>query len=54
MSTGTTIVVTVLVLSLLMIAVAYRARGIGPLILAGVVLGAAAGISATLLAAGLT
>ena len=54
MSTATTIAVTVLVLSLLMIAVAYRARGIGPLILAGVVLGAAAGISATLLAAGLT
>jgi hypothetical protein len=54
MSTATTIAVTVLALSLLMIAVAYRARGIGPLILAGVVLGAAAGISATLLAAGLT
>jgi hypothetical protein len=53
-STATTIAVTVLLLSSALIAIAYRARGVGPLILAGVVLGAAAGISATLLAAGLT
>ena len=54
MSTATTVAVTVLLLSLALIALAWRARGVGPLILAGVVLGAAAGISATLLAAGLT
>jgi hypothetical protein len=54
MSTATTIALTVLVLSGLLIALAWRARGVGPLILAGVVLGLAAGVSATLLAAGLT
>jgi hypothetical protein len=53
-STATTIAVTVLLLSSLLIALAWRARGVGPLVLAGVVLGAAAGISATLLVAGLT
>jgi hypothetical protein len=54
MNTATTIATTVLVLSALLIAFACKARGVGPLILAGVVLGLAAGISATLLAAGLT
>lgn len=54
MSTATTIALTVLLLSGLLIALAYRARGVGPLILAGVVLGLAAGVSGTLLAAGLT
>jgi hypothetical protein len=54
MSTATTIAVTVLLFSMALIALAWRARGVGPLILAGVVLGAAAGISATLLVAGLT
>jgi hypothetical protein len=53
-STATTIAVTVLLLSSILIALAWRARGVGPLVLAGVVLGAAAGISATLLVAGLT
>jgi hypothetical protein len=53
-STATTIALTVLLLSGLLIALAWRARGVGPLVLAGVVLGAAAGISATLLFAGLT
>ncbi len=37
MSTATTIAVTVLLLSSALIAVAWRARGIGPLVLAGVV-----------------
>ncbi|QJY45593.1 hypothetical protein [Pseudonocardia broussonetiae] len=54
MSTATTIAVTVLLLAVVLIALAWKARGVGPLVLAGVVLGAAAGISATLLAAGLT
>jgi hypothetical protein len=54
MSTATTIAVTVLLFSVVLIALAWRARGVGPLILAGVVLGAAAGVSATLLVAGLT
>ena len=54
MSYGTTVALTVMLLSLLLIALAWRARGVGPLILAGVVLGASAGVSATLLAAGLT
>jgi hypothetical protein len=53
-STATTIATTVLLLSSILIALAWRARGVGPLVLAGVVLGAAAGISATLLVAGLT
>jgi hypothetical protein len=53
-NTTTTIAVTILVLSTLLIFLAWRARGVGPLILAGVVLGLAAGVSATLLAAGLT
>ena len=54
MSTPTTIAVTVLLLSALLIALAHRARGVGPLVLAGAVLGLAAGVSATLLFAGLT
>ena len=54
MTTATTIAVTVLLFSVALIALAWRARGVGPLILAGVVLGAAAGVSATLLVAGLT
>jgi hypothetical protein len=54
MSTATAIAVTVLLFSVALIALAWRARGVGPLILAGVLLGAAAGVSATLLAAGLT
>lgn len=54
MSTATAIATTVLLLSAVLIALAWRARGVGPLVLAGVVLGLAAGISATLLAAGLT
>jgi len=44
MSTATTIAITVLLFSVALIALAWRARGVGPLILAGVVLGAAAGI----------
>jgi len=52
--TTTTIASTVLVLSALLIAFVWKARGVGPLILAGAVLGLAAGICATLLAAGLT
>lgn len=54
MSTATTITLTVLVLTGLMIGLAWRARGVGPLVIAGVFLGAAAGVSATLLFAGLT
>jgi hypothetical protein len=54
MSTATTIAVTVLLLSSALIALAWRARGVGPLVLAGVVLGLAAGISATALIGGLT
>jgi hypothetical protein len=54
MNTATTVATTVLVLSALLIALAWKARGVGPLILAGAVLGLAAGISGTLLAAGLT
>lgn len=54
MSTATTIAVTVLVLTALLLALASKARGVGPLLMAGAVLGAAAGVSATLLAAHLT
>jgi hypothetical protein len=37
MSTATTIAVTVLLFSVALIALAWRARGVGPLILAGAV-----------------
>ncbi|MDQ4117606.1 MAG: hypothetical protein M3235_11680 [Actinomycetota bacterium] len=54
MSTGSTIAATVLVITGLLIGLAWRARGVGPLVVAGAVLGVAAGVSATLLFAGLT
>lgn len=54
MSTATTVAVTVLVICLAVIAVMHRSRTVGPLVGVGVVLGLAVGVSATLLAAGLT
>lgn len=54
MSTASTIAATVLVITGGLIALAWRARGVGPLVVAGAVLGVAAGVSATLLFAGLT
>jgi hypothetical protein len=54
MRTTTAIAVTTLVLSTLLMLLAWKAKGVGPLILAGAVLGLAVGVSATLLAAGLT
>ena len=54
MSTLTTITVTVLVIALALIYVMGRARTLGPLVMVGVLLGAAAGISATALFGGMT
>ncbi len=54
MSTATIIALTVLVICAGLIALAHKARGVGPLILAGALLGLGAGVSGTLLAAGLT
>ena len=54
MSAATIIALTVLLICATLIALAHKAKGVGPLVLAGVVLGLGAGVSGTLLAAGLT
>jgi hypothetical protein len=53
MSTPMTIAITVLVLALLLSAVLVRARGIGPLVSVGLVLGLAVGVTSTALIGGL-
>jgi len=54
MSAATIIALTVLVLCAALIALSHKAKGVGPLIMAGALLGVGAGVSGTLLAAGLT
>lgn len=54
MRTGTIIAVTILAICLGLIYVMGRAKTLGPLVMVGVILGAAAGISATALVGGLT
>jgi hypothetical protein len=54
MSVATVIALTVLIVCGALIVLAQKAKGVGPLVLAGAVLGLGAGISGTLLTAGLT
>lgn len=54
MSTMSIIAVTVLVICLGLIYIMGRARTLGPLVIVGVILGTAAGVSATALIGGMT
>jgi hypothetical protein len=53
-STLTIIAVTVLVICLGLIYIMGRAKTLGPLVMVGVILGTAAGVSATALVGGMT
>ncbi len=54
MSPGTIVALTVLAVSVVLIYVMVRAKTLGPLVMTGVILGAAAGVSLTMLIGGMT